>query len=140
MRDFKFWVDLLPRFSDLDAFGHVNNAVYLTYLEEARAAYCRELDIFFSGQKALSFVIARAELDYKSPVGYGQELRVALRSENWTRRGFDFVYRIDSPARKRVVLTGRTACVCWQVEEARPVDLPAEYRAAMEKFETGRDA
>jgi acyl-CoA thioester hydrolase len=43
MPDFRFNYPIEVRFSDTDAMGHVNNAVYLTYFEQARLAYWREL-------------------------------------------------------------------------------------------------
>ncbi len=59
------------RWSDMDAYGHVNNVVYLTYLEEAR------VDMLFTlgaelGAKALSegVLVARHEIDYRRPLVY----------------------------------------------------------------------
>jgi acyl-CoA thioester hydrolase len=137
MPEFKFHLDLRPRFFDLDAFRHVNNAVYLTYCEEDRAAYCRRLGIFLLQDRAepVSFVIARAELEFKSPVTYGEELRVFIRAEKFSRHGFELAYRIESLTRRRLVLTARTKCVCWDVEGARLAALPERERAAMAAFE-----
>ena len=65
------------RWSDMDAYGHVNNVVYLTYLEEAR------VDMLFTigaelGAKALSegVLVARHEIDYRKPAFDGDELTV----------------------------------------------------------------
>lgn len=137
MPDFNFNIRFRPRFSDLDAFRHVNNATYLTYCEEGRVAYCRRLGIFYSGGGATSFVIARAELEFKSPVVHGQELEVRVRTEGWTKHRFDFVYEIFNLATEKVALKARTRVVCWKVDEARPVRLPDEERRIMEEFEAG---
>ncbi|HEX6970122.1 MAG TPA: thioesterase family protein [Micromonosporaceae bacterium] len=76
------------RWSDLDAFGHVNNARYLTLLEEARAALLF-LGAAADGVEAFSagVVIARHEIDYLRPVGYvvrerGQQVPT-VRVELW---------------------------------------------------------
>ena len=60
MPAFKFSTQIEVRFRDLDALGHVNNAVYLTYFEIARLHYCKHL----FGSEAFSrhsFVVVRAE-------------------------------------------------------------------------------
>lgn len=65
---------LKPRWSDLDAFGHVNNVTWLEYLQEAR------VDMLFvhapqRGAEALAagVVVVRAEIDYRRPMGFRQE-------------------------------------------------------------------
>ena len=51
------------RFRDLDSMGHVNNAVYLTYLEEARIAFLRP-----PGADVADMILARVEIDFRAPV------------------------------------------------------------------------
>jgi acyl-CoA thioester hydrolase len=55
-------VEIAIRWRDVDAYGHVNNAVYLTYLEEARDRLVESL----FGERAWDFVIARVAIDYRS--------------------------------------------------------------------------
>jgi len=58
------------RFRDCDSFGHTNNAVYLTFLEQARFAHWRSLWGFGTLQLPPGFpgvILARAEADYKRP-------------------------------------------------------------------------
>ena len=61
------------RFRDLDALGHVNNAVYLTYLESARIAYWMHVTRR-SGLDALDMILARVEIDYRAPAPIGEFL------------------------------------------------------------------
>ncbi|MFN4071655.1 MAG: acyl-CoA thioesterase, partial [Thermus caldifontis] len=66
MEGFPVSVPIQVRFRDLDALGHVNNAVYLTYFEVARAAYFQRLkeDWLEKGH----FILARAEVDFLRPI------------------------------------------------------------------------
>ncbi|HET8645682.1 MAG TPA: thioesterase family protein, partial [Vicinamibacteria bacterium] len=76
---YRFRFPLEARFRDLDAIGHVNNAVYLTYFESARIAWwlhvtAREAQ----GLSALDMILARVELDFRAPVEYGARLEVGV--------------------------------------------------------------
>lgn len=71
---------LQVRFRDLDAYNHVNNAVYLTYFEEARIAFITAIGMrgLFSPER--STVIAHAEIDYRAPAQLGDRLDIAVRT------------------------------------------------------------
>ncbi len=67
------------RFSDLDAMGHVNNASYLTYFEEGRAAWFRECVGMAVGSIDFPVIVARIAIDYLAPVSYGETVDVYHR-------------------------------------------------------------
>jgi len=73
-----FETPVAVRFKDLDAMGHVNNAVYPTYFEEARAAFCREV-FGLSRVEDFDFLVARIEIDYRRPLRYGEPLTACVR-------------------------------------------------------------
>jgi acyl-CoA thioester hydrolase len=56
------------RYGDMDALGHINNAIYTTMLETGRAALLSHPDINAWGHELFTFVIARLELDYRNEV------------------------------------------------------------------------
>jgi len=58
--------------------GNVNNAVYPTYFEEARAAFCREV-FGLSRVEDFDFLVARIEIDYRRPLRYGEPLTACVR-------------------------------------------------------------
>jgi acyl-CoA thioesterase FadM len=71
---------IITRWGDIDAFGHVNNATYLTYIQEARVDFT-----WYARQRRdekpllLDMVVARAEVDYVSPIYDGhKELEIAV--------------------------------------------------------------
>jgi acyl-CoA thioester hydrolase len=67
------------RFRDCDPLGHVNNAVYLTYLEQARLHCWRALWGFGeAGSSVPGVILARAEIDYRMPARYGQTLEIRI--------------------------------------------------------------
>src|SRR3989337_1310414 len=82
--DFLFKHPVEVRFVDTDAFGHVSNAVYLSYFEAARAGYYATVSgaPFGTGAQAAerTFVIAEARISYRAPVYFGETLYVGCRS------------------------------------------------------------
>jgi acyl-CoA thioester hydrolase len=75
------------RFRDLDALGHVNNAVYLTYFESARIAYWLHTTKR-TGLGALDMILARAEIDFRSPLAYGESVEISVGATSLGRSSF----------------------------------------------------
>lgn len=92
------------RFRDCDPYGHVNNAVYLTYLENARFALWR-------AQGMQGVILARAEVDFRSQSKYGDELEVRVRLEGLGRSSFRYAYEVVDVPTQRLVLTALTVQV-----------------------------
>ncbi|MEW6323590.1 MAG: thioesterase family protein [Acidobacteriota bacterium] len=130
---FRFTRSVEVRFRDCDPMGHVNNAVYLTYLEVARFGYWREV----VGEPGVfpGLILARAEADFRAPAGPGDVLEVRLRVDAIGRTSFTFVAEIVRPADGVKVLDARTVMVVYDYEAARPVPVPGVARAAMAAFE-----
>jgi acyl-CoA thioester hydrolase len=77
--DFAYRHRLSVRFRDCDGMGHVNHAVYFTYLEQCRLTFWREATGTPSPHTRV--IVARAECDYRAPAYFGDELEVRLRSD-----------------------------------------------------------
>jgi len=121
------WVEIAVRWRDLDAFGHVNNAVYLSFLETARVELWRRR---LGGRDArdIPFVVARVEIDYRSAVGLGEAVRVELACESIGRRSFTLVYRIL--AEGRLAAEARSVQVCVD-RGGSTIAVPEELRAVL---------
>ena len=88
---FRFSTGIEVRWSDCDSFGHVNNAVYLTYLEQARLAYWREVlpDVPFPG-----LIIARIEIDFRAQAFPADRLEVRAAVTSLGTTSFRHEYEI----------------------------------------------
>ena len=121
------------RFRDCDAMGHTNNAVYLTYLEQARFAHWRSLWGFGNPRTPPDLpgvILARVEADYKRPSRYGDVLEVRLRVAEIGRTSFRYDYEIvDEQA--RTVLTAKTVQVMYDYAAGTPVPIPDSIRALL---------
>ena len=129
-RAFTLTHELRPRFRDTDAMGHVNHAVYFTYLEQCRLTFWREATGTPSPHTRV--IIARAECDYRAPAHFGDELEVRLKIGEIGRSSFVLDYEIVSAAGDRTIATGKTVMVSYDYEAAKAVPLPAETRALLE--------
>ena len=112
------------RFRDLDSMGHVNNAVFLTYLEEARIAF-----LFGRGATTDSIIVARVEIDYRAPVRLGDTVEIGVRCSRLGTKSFDLDYelRVD----ERVVAEARSVQVFYDYERREASELPADWRQAL---------
>jgi acyl-CoA thioester hydrolase len=129
---------LVVRFSDCDPLGHVNNAKYLTYLEEARIALWRrqaglELRDAASsgGRRGQGFILARLEIDFRSPAFDGDVLDVRVSLEGFGRTSATYAYELADAASGRLVASARSVLVWYDYAASRPVPLPAETRARL---------
>jgi acyl-CoA thioester hydrolase len=116
------------RWDDLDGFGHVNNASYLTYIQEARANftwYSRKeagLEPVFS-----DMVVGRAEVDFIVPIYEGGfDLDVAIWVAKIGNSSFDLVYELSSPLGLHA--RGRTVQVAVSMETKKSRPLTPEER------------
>ena len=121
------------RFRDCDAMGHTNNAVYLTYLEQARFAHWRSLWGFGTPQLPPGLpgvILARVECDYKRPTKYGDTLEIRLTVAEIGRTSFRYEYEIVDD-QERTVLTAKTVQVMYDYTAEKPVPIPDEIRALL---------
>jgi acyl-CoA thioester hydrolase len=124
---------LTARFRDCDSMGHVNHAVYFTYLEQCRLTCWREMTGTPSPHARV--IVARAACDYRSPVHFGDEVEIALGVGAIGRSSFTLTYEMTQVATGRPVATGTTVMVCYDYESARSIPLPDSTRALLEKLQ-----
>lgn len=117
-------------FRDLDSFGHVNNAVFLTYFEIART----ELWLLLTGgQRArdVGFIVARAECDFRLQVAM-EPIEIAVRFGEMRTTSFDFVYEIRKSNGQQLAATGRVVVVLFDWSTQSKVPIPEELRRKAE--------
>jgi acyl-CoA thioester hydrolase len=112
------------RFRDVDSLGHVNNAAYLTYLEQARIAFLAPL-----GADQTGMILARAEIDFRSQVGFGAEVEIEVRPLRVGAKSFDLGYTLR--VGDEVVAEAQTVLVAFDYASRRTVEVPERWRAAL---------
>ena len=121
---------LSVRFRDCDAMGHVNHAVYFTYLEQCRLTFWR--DLTGKGAPGTRVIVARAECDYKAPAFFGDELDVRVKVSAIGRSSFGLAYEIVHVEKGHLVATGRTVMVSYDYAAGKSTPLPDAARRLLE--------
>ena len=124
------------RFRDMDAMGHVNNAVYLTYLEMGRIAYYTTLFGPNVSARDFNFILAHVEVDFRSPVHLGEEIFIGTRVERVGNQSFHFTYEIREGATGRLVAEAKSVQVMYDYQRQQTMSaIPEEFVARLEALE-----
>ena len=138
------------RFRDCDPMGHVNNAVYLTYLEQARFFHWRASGLVELARGSESggaggapapapddvpadvpgVILARVEIDYRRPAKYGDRLRIDVGIAAIGRTSFTYEYEIRDAA-GQLVAAARTVIVRFDYALGRPVAISEQLKQAL---------
>lgn len=132
---FRFSTPLTIRFRDLDAFGHVNNAVYFTYMEMTRVEYFKHLGLLTNEFPSPFFIIAEANCQFKVPILMSMALCMRARVNRLGNSSFDMVYEFVDEATGQLLALGRTVQVMFDYAVRRTVPLPDRWRQAMMAYE-----
>jgi acyl-CoA thioester hydrolase len=124
MTEYATEVALSVRYRDLDSLGHVNNAVYVTYLEQARVEYIRE--VFASTPLSPGFVVAHVSVDYERPVELDDDIVVALGVTDIGRTSITMGYEIRADG--QLAATAETVIVALDDGSRRPRPIPDAWR------------
>jgi acyl-CoA thioester hydrolase len=119
-------------FRDLDGLGHVNNAVYLNYLESAKVDYFRE--VVGAADLAQLGIVADVQITYRSPAFFGETLDVGVRVANVGTKSIQFEFELRGPD-GRLVAEASSVHVAFDYATRKPVPVPAEWRRRIESYE-----
>ncbi|MBK8442791.1 MAG: acyl-CoA thioesterase [Sphingobacteriales bacterium] len=135
---FRYQQPLAMRWSDLDELGHANNAVYLTYFEEARVGYFAAACQW--DWKKDGLILAKATVNYRRPLFFVQTAQIALRCSHIGNKSFELQYAITAPDAQQqlqLIADGSTIMVCFDYEQQISVTVPQHIRKRISDFENG---
>jgi acyl-CoA thioester hydrolase len=131
---FPLAVPIEVRFKDIDSMGHVNNAVYFTYFENARIAYWNALrKSRIRGD--VSYVLARAECDFKNQATMEDELVCNIRVSSFGRSSFHFQYLIRDERSRRTIAAGESVQVTYDYGTGKVLPLDGDLKKVIRSFE-----
>lgn len=111
--------------------GHVNNAVYATYVEQARAEYFEE--ILEEGLDAVSTVLATLELSYERPIFLGQSVTITITVPELGRSSLAMAYEVFADGERAA--TAESVQVFLDPETDEPSPIPDRFRERITEFE-----
>lgn len=133
---FTYYHPISVRYNDLDTQGHVNNAVYLTYLESARLGYYEKVGIWRrdSGMNT-GMVVARIEIDYLAPIYLYQLIHVGVRLEHLGNKSFTLRFQIEATSDNTILAQGKSVMVAYDSQAGKSINMPMDWRKKLTQFE-----
>lgn len=125
---------LRPRFRDTDAMGHVNNAVYVTYLEVARQEYWRAF-VQSDNYRVVPFILAHVTIDFRSEALMHETLELCIRCAYIGGKSFAFDYQIREQKTQRLVVEAKSVQVFYDYASKQSTTCPPDLRQRLEAFE-----
>lgn len=126
----RFSIRLPVRFRDVDSLGHVNNAVYFTYMEQARTEFWMHL-FGLDSLSQISFIVAHAECDFRVPAQFQDELEVSIRTSSIGNSSFVWEYEIKNAKTGQLMANGKTIQVYYDYGLQKGLPVPPEIRSKL---------
>jgi acyl-CoA thioester hydrolase len=127
------------RFSDIDAFNHVNNACYLTYLEQARIEYFNEIVGWDYQWSKRGIILAKASIDFIFPIHLNDKANIFTRCSRIGNKSFDLQYRIIKIENDKEILLAdaSTVMVAFDYDINKSIEIPPEWKDLINVYEEG---
>lgn len=136
MSAYRFYHSIEVRYGDLDPQGHVNNARFLTYLEQARISYIQHLGLWRGGSFLdVGIILADVHLTFRQPILFGQPVRVGVRVIRLGNKSLHMEYAIEDSRDAKELATASTALVAYDYRSERTIPVPEHWRVAIGEFE-----
>jgi acyl-CoA thioester hydrolase len=128
---------LQVRFRDIDAMGHVNNAVFFTFFEEGRSAFLKQV-FHVVDPVEYPFILARMSCNYLKPVKLGDRLAVHLWIGEVGTKSFVFKYNVvDRHDEEKIYARGESSMVLFDYRENRTVPMTPDFLSKLEVYREG---
>jgi acyl-CoA thioester hydrolase len=120
------------RFGDLDAMRHVNNVAFLSFFEDARIQYIREL---LGGtpitRERFGFIFAECHINYRAPAFFDEEIRTCVRPSELKRSSLRIEFAMHAVGDERLLADGYGVLVGYDYAAGRAMPLPDVVRTAL---------
>ncbi len=138
--NYPYEISLEVVFRDIDAMGHVNNAVFFAYFETVRIKYLGEImersGLMGTELLDLPLILVEASCTYKSPALLTENLSVGTGISRFGTKSFDMLYRVQGED-GRLVAYGRTVQVMYDYITRSAFPIPEQVRRYVEEYQGG---
>jgi acyl-CoA thioester hydrolase len=137
MSNFHFYHPIEVRYGDLDPQGHLNNAKFVTFFEQARIQYIRHLGLYTAGQSFMDIgvILADVHVAYKKPVEWGTPVKVGVRITKIGNKSITVEQNVVHAETEEVFATGEVVMVTYDYRAGKSIPVPQEWRDAAAKLE-----
>lgn len=127
--EFSFSTPIQVRFSDIDGYLHVNNGIYFSYFEHARAVFLHEVADW--NVMTIGTVVGRIEIDYIRPIHLEDQVEALVKCSRMGNSSFDleqFLIGKDAKGNEHVFAKCRCVMVAVEMNTMKPVPIPVQAR------------
>ncbi len=125
------------RYGDLDPQGHLNNAKFLTYFEQARIRYFEELGIFSKNRSfmEIGMIVADIHIKYLAPVHLGEGVRVGVRTQGIGTKSITLQQTVEDDATGKVYADGTVVLVAYDYHGRKTTPVSEDWRRKLTEYE-----
>jgi len=136
LQDFPVIVQVPVAWGEMDALGHVNNAVYFRYFESARIAYLTKINFIDpAANNGLASILASTQCDFRKALVYPDTVAIGARVAEIGADRFAMEYRLVSNRLQKIAAEGKGIIVSYHYHEKRKADLPETIRRNIQTVE-----
>jgi acyl-CoA thioester hydrolase len=137
MTDYNFFHPTEVRYGDLDPQGHVNNAKYLTYFEQARIYYLVKLGLFSKDQSFMEvgLIVADIHITYHSTTHYGDEIKVGVKTTKIGNKSLTVAQCVMDANTGTVMASGTIIMVTFDYAGQKTIPVPQDWKKKISEFE-----
>ena len=138
MTDFKFFHPTEVRYGDLDPQGHVNNAKYLTYFEQARIYYLIQLGLFNKDQSFMEVgvIIADIHITYHATTHYGDAIKIGVKIAKIGNKSLSVEQCVMDANTGKITASATIVMVTFDYEGLKTIRVPDDWKKKISEFDS----
>jgi acyl-CoA thioester hydrolase len=133
----RFYHPIEVRYGDLDPQGHLNNAKYLTYFEQARIQYFIELELFTQGKSFMEIgvILAEARITFHQPVQFGTAVKVGVHTSKLGGKSMTVEQVLLNAETGEKLASGQVVLVAYNYHIGETIPIPDSWREKITQYE-----
>ena len=137
MDEIRFYHPMEVRYADIDAQGHLNNAKFLTYFEQARVRYFEHLGLFSKGQSFMDIgmIVADIHIKFRAPVFLGAPVQVGVRTESIGNKSITLRETVADAETGKLFADGMVILVAYDYHTRQTTPVPESWRQKLVQYE-----
>lgn len=136
MSDYRYYHPIEVRYGDLDPQGHLNNAKYLTYMEQGRISYFKHLGLWNSESfMDLGVILAEIRITFRAPIMFGQPVQVGVRTSRLGNKSLNMEHLLEDAQTGQEFTVGSSVLVAYDYHTKLTIPLPDHWRQVISEFE-----
>lgn len=128
---FPFATEITLYLSHMNYGGHLDNALLLTVVSEARARFFQSMGYSELNVEGVGIIVSDAALQYRSEAFHGEVMVVSMGAADFASKGCDLLWRMHEKTSQREVARGKTGIVFFDYAARKVTQVPANFRSRL---------